>query len=80
MVFEQLKLTSTVSPFPVPVVVVRYSAPWSLVVFGCTTVVSTTLVSEREGAAVTRCRSLPALAYKTNNRKNHRQVMKPCVT
>ena len=64
LMVKYLKLTSTISPFLVTIVVVRYSAPWSIVVFRYATVVTTTFVSERERAAVTRCRSLSALACK----------------
>lgn len=64
LLIEYQKRTSTISPLPVSIVVVCYGAPWALVVFRYTTVVSTSFVSEREGTAVTRCRSLLALAYK----------------
>lgn len=52
----------------------RYGTPWSLVVFRRATVVSTTFVSEREGTAVTRRRSLPALTCKNKTKARSCQV------
>lgn len=57
-----IKLTSTVAPLPIPIVMACNSTPWSIVVLSCTSVVTTAFVDEREHTTVARCRSLPAMA------------------
>lgn len=57
-----IKLTSTVAPFPIPIVMACNSTPWSIVVLSCTSVITTAFVDEREHTTVARCRSLPAMA------------------
>ena len=62
MMYLMHKLTCTVAPFPVSIVIRCHGAPWSFVVFHCTFVITATFVDEWEHAAIARCCSFPTLA------------------
>ena len=59
-----IKLTFTISPFLVAIIVGCQSTPWSIVVSSCTTVITTSFVDERECTAVVICDPSSTFTYK----------------
>ena len=57
------KLTRTVAPFSISIIVACYGAPMPFVVLSSTPVITAAFVDEREHAAVTRRRSLSATPW-----------------